>query len=57
MGWWKRWRSRRACKHHNPATGRTWIKQEIIDGGRGKRFWCAGDSNIGAKGCGKVWLT
>lgn len=23
--WWRRWRTRRACFHHDPSTGTTWI--------------------------------
>jgi hypothetical protein len=46
----------RRCFHHNiggnPANTRTpisWIKQELTDLGRRKRFWC--------ENCGRQWFT
>jgi len=45
----------RDCMHHdiggNPANTRTpvsWIKQELIDMGKRKRFWCTN--------CGRQWF-
>ena len=56
MKWWRRWRKRHRCFHHdhggNPANSRpavSWIEQRIIDDGMRKLFWC--------KECGKAWVT
>jgi len=53
-------RKQRACFHHeiggNPANttpALSWIKQQIIDLGRRKIFWC--DEEQG--GCGQVWFS
>jgi hypothetical protein len=50
---------RRECFHHehggNPANtepAHSWIKQELIDMGRNKMFWC--DREQG--GCGQTWF-
>jgi hypothetical protein len=60
--WWP-WtpaaRRRAQCFHHeiggNPANSQpavSWIKQELVDLGRNKRFWC--DPAMG--GCGRQWF-
>jgi hypothetical protein len=58
--WWERRRRRKQCFHHdhggNPANTRpavSWIKQQIIETGKAKMFWC--DEKQG--GCGKTWFT
>lgn len=58
--WWARRRRRKQCFHHehggNPANTRpavSWIKQELIDTGKRKRFWC--DRSMG--GCGQMWFS
>jgi hypothetical protein len=54
--WWRRRRARRDCFHHdiggNPANTRpavSWIKQQLIDMGKRKMFWCTQ--------CGQSWFT
>lgn len=49
-------RGRRDCFHHdrggnpaNTAPAVSWIAEELIDLGRGKRFWCTQ--------CGRVWFS
>lgn len=48
MGWWKRWRKRRACMHHDRHTGQTWTKSQLINMGMGKMIWCGN--------CDKTWF-
>lgn len=54
---WQRWVERRQdrkyCFHHDTYVlhnqlAQSWIKSELIDLGRRKRFWC--------EQCGKVWI-
>lgn len=48
IGWWRRWRARRDCFHHDHRTGTSWIQTiGIIDGGR-KAYRCTG--------CDKVFI-
>lgn len=42
-----RWRTRRACFHHDRVKGETWICSRLVDLGRAKHFWCAR--------CGRRW--
>lgn len=58
--WLERRKWRRECFHHeiggNPANTRpavSWIRQELIDVGRRKRWWC--DERQG--GCDRQWIT
>lgn len=44
-----RWLNRRRCFHHDHRTGRTWIKDQLIDTGMRKMHWCTE--------CGKTWIT
>ena len=51
--WWRQRQSRKYCFHHDTfiANGRvamSWIKSELVDLGRHKRFWCTQ--------CRKVWI-
>jgi hypothetical protein len=55
MSSFRAWRQQRQCFHHdhggNPANTRpaiSWIKQQIIDMGRRKMFWC--------DRCGRTWF-
>jgi hypothetical protein len=45
---WRRWRNRRGCFHHEHSTGESYLRNELIDCGMRKRFWCTR--------CGRVWL-
>ncbi len=54
--WVRRKREQQQCFHHdlggNPANSQSatsWIKQELIDLGRRKRYWCTY--------CEKMWLS
>lgn len=40
MGWLARRRMRKGCFHHDPKTGVSWIKSQLIDTGMSKMFWC-----------------
>ncbi|MEU8023781.1 hypothetical protein AB0B88_16350 [Micromonospora haikouensis] len=46
MTWFRAWRKRRNCFHHN-RRGETWIAEQLVDGGRAKHFWCTR--------CGRYW--
>lgn len=46
MTWFKTWRKRRACFHHDRHTGESWIVGQIVDFGR-KHFSC--------RECGRYW--
>lgn len=59
MNWWRQWKRQRRCFHHdkggNPANSTravSWIKEDKIDTGMRKMFWCS--KQMG--GCGKVWI-
>jgi hypothetical protein len=42
-----RWQRRR-CFHHDHRSGESWIKEQLVDVGRRKMWWC--------DRCGKTWL-
>jgi hypothetical protein len=59
LSWWERRRRRKYCFHHdiggNPANTQpavSWIRQQIIETGKAKMYWC--DEQQG--GCGKTWI-
>lgn len=52
MSWLRRHRNRRKCFHHNPTTGHSWIKSQLIELGKSKMYWC--EKDLG--GCDKVWF-
>lgn len=43
----RRWRKRRACFHHDWRTGESWIKDQLVNTGTAKHFWCTH--------CGRYW--
>jgi hypothetical protein len=47
MSWFKTWRRRRACFHHNWRTGESWVNGMLVDFGRAKHFTC--------RECGRYW--
>lgn len=47
-GWFKAWRRKADCFHHNHRTGESWIANRLIDLGRRKMFWCIK--------CNKTWI-
>lgn len=40
MRWFKEWRRKRACFHHNPKTGESFLRDTMIHSGSSKMFWC-----------------
>ena len=44
----KRLLARRRCFHHDHHTGTSWIRENLIDLGRRKQFWC--------DHCDKIWI-
>jgi hypothetical protein len=45
-------RKGRDCFHHNRNPTVSWIRSELVDAGKHKRFWCAEDLG----GCGQTWF-
>lgn len=40
LGGWVLHARRSRCFHHDHKTGATWIKQQLINMGSGKMWWC-----------------
>lgn len=38
--YWRTRAKRKDCFHHDRLTGESWIKDQLIDMGMGKMFWC-----------------
>ncbi len=56
MGWFKSWRKRRACFHHNWRTGESWVDDRLVDFGRAKHFTCREcGRHFTCRECGRYW--